>query len=57
MLIKAIGAIKSIMSKKVKTNKYNFITKIMNKTNCLVLHEIIVEKIENFIKKPYKKPY
>ena len=29
----------------------------MNKTNCLVLHEIIIEKIENFIKKPYKKPY
>ena len=57
MLIKAIGAIKSLMSKKVKTNKYNFITKIMNKTNCLVLHEIIIEKIENVIKKPYKKPY
>ena len=33
MLIKANGAIKSIMNKNVKTNKLNFRTKIMNKTN------------------------
>ena len=32
MLIKANGAIKSIMNKNVKTNKLNFGTKIMNKT-------------------------
>ena len=30
----------------------------MNKTNFLVLQEIIIDKIENLIKKPYKKkPY
>ena len=33
MLIKANGAIKSIMNKNVKTNKLNFRTKIMNKTH------------------------
>ena len=33
MLIKAIGAIKSITNKNVKTNKLNFRTKVMNKTN------------------------
>ena len=33
MLIKANGAIKLIMNKNVKTNKLNFKTKIMNKTN------------------------
>ena len=33
MLIKANGAIKSIMNKNVKTNKSNSRTKIMNKTN------------------------
>ena len=27
----------------------------MNKTNFLVLQEIIIDKIENLIKKPYKK--
>ena len=30
----------------------------MNKTNFLVLQEIIIDKIENLIKKPYlKNPY
>ena len=33
MLIKANTAIKSIMNKNVKTNKLNFRTKIVNKTN------------------------
>ena len=33
MVIKAKGAIKSIMYKNIKTNKLNFRTKIMNKTN------------------------
>ena len=33
MLIKANGAIKSIINKNVKTNKLNFRTKIKNKTN------------------------
>ena len=33
MLIKANGAIKSIMNKNVKANKLNFRTKEMNKTN------------------------
>ena len=33
MLIKVNGTMKSIMNKNVKTNKLNFITKIMNKTN------------------------
>ena len=33
MLIKANGAIKSIVNKSVKTNKLNFGTKIMSKTN------------------------
>ena len=32
MLIKANGAIKSIMNKNFKTNKLNFRTKIMKKT-------------------------
>ena len=27
----------------------------MNKTNILVMQEIIIDKIENLIKKPYKK--
>ena len=53
MQIKANGAIKSIMNKNVKTNKQNFRTKIMNKSNFLVLQEIIIDKIENLIKKPY----
>ena len=50
MLIKANGAIKSIMNKNVKTNKLNFRTKIMNKTNFSVLQEVIIDKIENLIK-------
>ena len=29
----------------------------MSKTNFLALQEIIINKIENFIKKPYKVPY
>ena len=33
MLVKANQAMKSIMNKNVKTNKLNFRTKIMNKTN------------------------
>ena len=53
MLIKASGVIKSIMNKNVKTNKQNFRTKIMNKTNFLVMQEIIIDKIEKLIKKPY----
>ena len=47
MLIKTDVAIKSIMNKNVKTNKSNFRTKIMKKTNFLVLEEIIIDKIEN----------
>ena len=27
----------------------------MNKTNILVMQEIIIDKIENLVKKPYKK--
>ena len=50
MLIEAIGAIKSIMNKNVKTNKLNFRTKIMNKTSFLVLQENIIDKTENLIK-------
>ena len=50
MLIKANGAIKSIMNKNVKTNKLNFRTKIMNKINFSVLQEVIIDKIENLIK-------
>ena len=50
MLIRANGAIKSIMNKNVKTNKLNFRTKIMNKTNFSVLQEVIIDKIENLIK-------
>ena len=50
MLIKTDGAIKSIMNKNVKTNKLNFRTKIMKKTNFLVLEEIIIDKIVNLIK-------
>ena len=53
MLIKASGVIKSIINKNVKTNKQNFRTKIMNKTNFLVMQEIIIDKIEKLIKKPY----
>ena len=33
MLIKANGAIKSVMNKNIKTDKLNFRTNIMNKTN------------------------
>ena len=58
MQIKVNVAIKSIMSKNVKADKKKFRTKIMNKTNFLVLQEIIIDKIENLIKKPYlKNPY
>ena len=53
MLIEAIGAIKSIMNKNVKTNKLNFRTKIMNKTNFLVLQENIIDKTENLIKETH----
>ena len=53
MQIKVNGAIKSMTNKNVKTNKKKFRTKIMNKTNFLVLQEIIIDKIENLIKKPY----
>ena len=53
MQIKVNVAIKSIMSKNVKADKKKFRTKIMNKTNFLVLQEIIIDKIENLIKKPY----
>ena len=53
MLIKVNGAIKPIINKNVKTNKQNFRTKIINKTNVLILQEIIIDKIENLIKKPY----
>ena len=53
MLIEAIGTIKSIMNKNVKTNKLNFRTKIMNKTNFLVLQENIIDKTENLIKETH----
>ena len=53
MLIEAIGAIKSIMNKNVKTNKLNFRTKIMNKTSFLVLQENIIDKTENLIKETH----
>ena len=43
------------MNKNVKTNKQNFRTKLMNKTNFLVLQEIIIDKMGNLIKKPYFK--
>ena len=56
MLINANGATKSIMNKNVKVNKLNFRTKIMNKTNFLVLQQNIIDKTENLIKEnqPYK---
>ena len=56
MLINANGATKSIMNKNVKANKLNFRTKIMNKTNFLVLQQNIIDKTENLIKEnqPYK---
>ena len=38
------------MNKTVKTNKLNFRTKMMNKTNFLVLQQNIVDKTENLIK-------
>ena len=41
MLIKANGAIKSILKKNVKTNKLNFRIKIMNKTNFKCCKKII----------------
>ena len=50
MLIKGNGAIKFIMNKNVRTNKLNFRTKIMNKTNFSVLQENIIDKTENLIK-------
>ena len=50
MLINANGATKSIMNKNVKANKLNFRTKIMNKTNFLVLQQNIIDKTENLIK-------
>ena len=56
MLIKATGAIKSIMNKNAKTSKLNFRTKIISKTNFLVLQQNIIDKTENLIKanKSYK---
>ena len=50
MLIKGNGAIKFIMNENVRTTKLNFRTKIMNKTNFLVLQENIIDKTENLIK-------
>ena len=50
MLIKGNGATKFIMNKNVRTTKLNFRTKIMNKTNFLVLQENIIDKTENLIK-------
>ena len=50
MLIKGNGTIKFIMNKNVRTNKLNFRTKIMNKTNFSVLQENIIDKTENRIK-------
>ena len=44
MLITVNGAIKTVMNKDVKTNKLNFETKIMNKTNFLELQQNIVDK-------------
>ena len=41
MLIKANGAIKSILKKNVKTNKLNFRIKVMNKTNFKYCKKII----------------
>ena len=38
------------MNKNVKTNKLNFRTKIMNKTNLLALQENIIDKRKNIIK-------
>ena len=56
MLIKATGAIKSIMNINIKTSKLNFRTKIISKTNFLVLQQNIIDKTENLIKanKSYK---
>ena len=50
MLIKANGAIKSIMNKNVKTNKLNFRIKIKNKINFFVLQKNIIDKTENLTK-------
>ena len=39
------------MNKNVKTSKLNFRTKIMNKTNFIVLQENNIDKTENLKKK------
>ena len=44
MLIKANGAIKSIMNKNVKTNKLKFGAKIMNKTNFQCCNKILIKQ-------------
>ena len=43
MLIKANGAIKSIMNKNYKTNKLNFRAKIMSKTNFQCCNKILIK--------------
>ena len=51
MLIKANGAIKSIMNKNVKIDKLNFRTKIMNKTNFQCCKKILLIKQKTLLKK------
>ena len=43
MLIKANGAIKSIMNKNYKTNKLNFRAKTMSKTNFQCCNKILIK--------------
>ena len=51
MYIKANTAIKSIMNKTVKTNKLNFRTKIMNKTNFQCCKKMLLIKQKTLLKK------
>ena len=51
MLIKANGAIKSIMNKNVNIDKLNFRTKIMNKTNFSCCKKILLIKQKTLLKK------
>ena len=51
MLIKANGAIKSIINKNVKTNKLNFRAKIMKKTNFQCCKKILLIKQKTLLKK------
>ena len=54
MLIMANGVVKSIMKKNVKTNKLNFRTKIMKKTNFQCCKKILLIKQKTLFNQSYK---